>query len=70
MVYELIGIRDTTDPELSADDGAMRICAMTTGAMAALTAGHRAEARAKYHEILAETPADPVARFMFNELAD
>jgi class 3 adenylate cyclase len=70
MVYELIGIRDTTDPELSAGDEATRLCAMTTGAMAALTAGDRAEARAKYHDILAEVPADPVAKFMFDDLVE
>jgi class 3 adenylate cyclase len=70
MVYELIGIRDTTDPELSADDNATRLCAMTTCAMAALTAGHRPGARARYHEILAEYPADPVARIMFDDLVD
>jgi class 3 adenylate cyclase len=70
MVYELIGIRDTTDPELSADSNAIRLSAMTTRAMAALTAGHRAEARAKYQDILAEAPTDPVARIMFDDLAD
>ena len=70
MVYELIGIRDTTDPELSADSNAIRLSAMTTRAMAALTAGHRAEARAKYQDILAEAPTDPVARIMFDDLVD
>lgn len=38
--------------------------------MAALTAGHRAEARAKYQDILAEAPTDPVARIMFDDLVD
>jgi class 3 adenylate cyclase len=70
MVYELIGIRDTTEPELSADSKAIRLSAMTTRAMAALTAGHRAEARAKYQDILAEAPTDPVARIMFDDLVD
>lgn len=70
MVYELIGIRDTADPELLAGDDAARLCAMTSSAMAMLTAGHRAEARAKYHHILAEAPADPVARIMIDDLAD
>ena len=70
MVYELIGIRDTTDPELSADSNAIRLSAMTARAMAALTAGHRAEARVKYQDILAEAPTDRVARIMFDDLVD
>jgi class 3 adenylate cyclase len=69
MVYELIGIRDTADPELSVDNSAAQLCAMTTDAMAALTTGHRAKARAVYHDILTEYPADPVARVMFDDLA-
>jgi class 3 adenylate cyclase len=68
MVYELLGIRDSADPELSADAAATRLCDMTACAMASLTAGHRAEARARYRDILAESPADLVARIMFDEL--
>jgi len=70
MVYELIGIRDTDDPELSADDAATRLCTMTTCAMTALTAGHLIEARVKYERLLAEYPSDPVARFMVDHLMD
>jgi class 3 adenylate cyclase len=70
MVYELIGIRDTDDPELSVDDAATRLCTMTTCAMTALTAGHLTEARVKYQELLAEYPSDPVARFMADHLMD
>jgi hypothetical protein len=70
MVYELIGIRDTDDPELSVDDAATRLCTMTTCAMTALTAGHLTEARVKYQELLAEYPSDPVARFMVDQLTD
>jgi adenylate cyclase len=70
MVYELIGIRDTDDPELSADDAATRLCTMTTCAMTALIAGHLIEARVKYEKLLAEYPSDPVARFMVDHLMD
>jgi class 3 adenylate cyclase len=70
MVYELIGIRDTDDPELSADDAATRLCTMTTCAMTALTAGHLIEARVKYEKLLAEYPSDPVAGFMVDHLMD
>ena len=70
MVYELIGIRDTDDPELSVDDAATRRCTMTTCAMTALTAGHLIEARVKYEKLLAEYPSDPVARFMVDHLMD
>ena len=70
MVYELVGIRDTADPELSADDAATRLCTMTTCAMTALTAGHLTEARVKYQELLAEYPSDPVANFMVEHLVD
>ena len=70
MVYELIGIRDTADPELSAADAATRLCNITACAMTAMTAGHLTEARVKYQEILAEYPSDPVARFMVDHLMD
>jgi class 3 adenylate cyclase len=70
MVYELIGLRDTADPELSAADAATRLCSITACAMTAMTAGHLTEARVKYREILAEYPSDPVARFMVDHLMD
>ena len=64
MVYELIGIRDATDPELRADDAAVRLCAMTTAAMNLWRTGRLDAARAKYREILAAFPDDPVAKLM------
>jgi class 3 adenylate cyclase len=70
MVYELIGVRDTADPELCADDTASHLCAETACAMAALAAGHREQASAKYRNILAQYPADPVATFMCDSLKD
>jgi hypothetical protein len=66
----MVGIRDTADPELSADDAATRLCTMTTCAMTALTAGHLTEARVKYQELLAKYPSDPVANFMVEHLVD
>ncbi len=68
MVYELIGSAIALILNCLADDNATQLCAMTASAMASLTAGRHAEAQGKYHEILAETPADPVARFMFRRV--
>jgi adenylate cyclase len=70
MVYELMGIRDTVDPELFADAAATRLCTMTTCALTALTAEHLTEAQVKYQELLAEYPSDPVARYMVDHLTD
>ena len=65
LCYELIGIRNTADPELVGAERAEQLCAMTVAAMERLIAEQPAEAHAKYAEILASFPADPVARHMF-----
>jgi class 3 adenylate cyclase len=64
MVYELIGIRDTDDPELRADEDVVRLCAMTSAAVNLSMAGHTDAAKAKYREILDAFPDDPIARLM------
>ena len=65
MAYELIGIRDTDDPELVGAERAGELCALTVAAMELLLAEEPVEAHDKYGEILASFPDDPVARHMY-----
>jgi class 3 adenylate cyclase len=65
MAYELLGIRNTTDPELAGQPQSERLCAMTAAAMDLLIAEEPVEAHDKYGEILAIFPDDPVAKHMF-----
>ena len=64
MVYELIGVAGSADPELQASERDMLLCRMTEAAMTALTAGRFAEAIRLYGELLGEFPDDPVGRQM------
>jgi len=65
MAYELIGIRNTTDPELIGDERAEKLCAMTVAAMELLIAEEPVEAHEKYGEILMAFPDDPVGKHMY-----
>jgi adenylate cyclase len=64
MVYELMGIAGSADPELQASERDRLLCRMTDAAMTALTAGRFAEAIRLYGELLGEFPDDPVGRQM------
>jgi class 3 adenylate cyclase len=64
VVYELLGIAGSVDPELRAGERDIVRCRLTMKAMACLTAGNFAEARDRYEELLAEFPDDKVARLM------
>ncbi len=64
MAYELIGIRDTSDPELQSPEGAAQLCTMTVAAMELLMAEDPIAAHERYAEILALFPTDPVAQHM------
>jgi adenylate cyclase len=64
MVYELLGIAGSADPELRASERDMLLCRMTKAAMTALTAGRFAEAIRLYGELLGEFPDDPVGQQM------
>jgi adenylate cyclase len=64
LVYELLGVADSVDPELKAGERDIVRCRMTTTAMECLTDGRVAEARGRYEELLAEFPDDKVARLM------
>jgi len=62
LVYELLGVAGSVDPELKAGERDIVQCRMTTMAMACLTDGRLAEALDRYDELLAEFPDDKVMR--------
>ena len=64
MVYELLGIAGSDDPELRADERDIARCKTTTTAMACLTSGRVAEARDLYEKLLSKFPDDKVAKLM------
>jgi hypothetical protein len=64
LVYELLGIAGSDDPELKAGERDIARCKMTTMAMACLTSGDVAQALDLYEKLLAEFPDDTVARLM------
>lgn len=67
MVYELLGIADSDDPELRADPDILELGRLTAEAMQRFEAGDRAAAGAQYAAILQRFPDDPVARSMLRE---
>jgi class 3 adenylate cyclase/ABC-type nitrate/sulfonate/bicarbonate transport system substrate-binding protein len=62
MIYELLGIRDSDDPELRASDDAARLCELTGEASISFERGEFEHAARRYADILREFPDDPVAR--------
>jgi class 3 adenylate cyclase len=70
MVYELMGIKETDDPELRADAAACELGTMTEAASACLERGDVTEAVRRYRMISAAFPNDPVARSLLRELAE
>jgi hypothetical protein len=67
MIYELLALRASDDPELSVRDWDERLCAMTWQASQQFEAGDFAAAERAYRAILEEFSDDPVARFMLKE---
>ncbi|SHK52239.1 ABC-type nitrate/sulfonate/bicarbonate transport system, substrate-binding protein [Bradyrhizobium lablabi] len=67
MIYELLAIRASDDPELSVRDRDERLCAMTWKASQWMEAGDFAAAERGYRDILDNFPADPVAKVMLEE---
>jgi adenylate cyclase len=61
MIYELLGIRNSSDPELAPPDGAEGLCDMTRVASGYFERGEFDEAACRYEEILRSFPGDPVA---------
>jgi hypothetical protein len=64
MVYELLGIADSDDPELKARPDDKRLSEMTWNASASFENARFAEAACRYSEILKEFPNDAVAQSM------
>jgi class 3 adenylate cyclase/ABC-type nitrate/sulfonate/bicarbonate transport system substrate-binding protein len=62
MIYELLGITGSDDPELAPRPTDARLAQMTTAASEAFERGDRVRAASLYRAILDEFPDDPVAR--------
>ena len=62
MIYELLGIRDSDDPQLAVPDGFERLREMTLAASSCFEKGRFDEAAQRYEEILKEFPDDTVAK--------
>jgi adenylate cyclase len=62
MVCELLGIRNSDDPDLAVPDGVNQLCNMTRAASGYFERGELKEAARCYEEILQAFPGDPVAK--------
>jgi class 3 adenylate cyclase/ABC-type nitrate/sulfonate/bicarbonate transport system substrate-binding protein len=67
MIYELLALRASEDPELTARDRDEQLSAMTWQASMQIEAGDFAAAAHAYRAILDNFPGDPVAKFMLRE---
>ena len=67
MVYELLALRATDDPELGIRDRDEQLSAMTYHASEQIEVGDLAAAERAYRAILDDFPGDPVAVFMLKE---
>jgi class 3 adenylate cyclase/ABC-type nitrate/sulfonate/bicarbonate transport system substrate-binding protein len=62
MIYELLAIRSTDDPELAASDGQEQLAEKTQAASSYFEGGDLDEAARRYQEILRAYPQDPLAK--------
>jgi class 3 adenylate cyclase/ABC-type nitrate/sulfonate/bicarbonate transport system substrate-binding protein len=62
MIYELLGIKTSDDPELKASEDAVRLCELTREASFYFERGELHQAARGYQEILHAFPDDPVAK--------
>ncbi len=69
MIYELIALRISDDPDLRVRDRDETLSAMTWQASQKFEAGDVAAAERAYRDILKEFPEDSLARFMIAECA-
>jgi class 3 adenylate cyclase/ABC-type nitrate/sulfonate/bicarbonate transport system substrate-binding protein len=67
MIYELLGLRASDDPDLKVRDRDEQLSAMTWQASQQIEAGDFVAAERGYRTILEEFPRDPVAKFMHEE---
>ena len=70
MIYELLALRTSDDPELKVRDRDEQLCAMTWQASQKFEAGDLLAAECVYGDILKEFPEDTLARFMLAECAE
>jgi adenylate cyclase len=68
MIYELLGIRNSIDPELTLRGNDQKLSEMTWDAASCFERGEFAAAAAHYREILQVFPNDPVAMEMLRGL--
>jgi len=66
MIYELLGISNSSDPELAAPAGFEKLCEMTWAASSHFERGNFDEAARRYEEILLAFPQDPLARSLLS----
>jgi adenylate cyclase len=64
MIYELLGVRGSSDPELAIREQDVRLCKMTWDASSSFEQGDFVAAAARYQEILKLFPSDPVAKLL------
>jgi adenylate cyclase len=62
MIYELVGLANSNDPELEAQPADRRLCEMTRLASKCFEAGDLEGAACRYREILEQFPDDGVAK--------
>jgi hypothetical protein len=67
MIYELLGIVGSDDPELSPEDNAAELIRLTSEASTLFESGRFNEAAAAYGDILGRYPDDAVAKAMLAE---
>jgi adenylate cyclase len=66
MIYELLAIRSTDDPELAASDGQEQLAEKTQAASSYFERGDLDEAARRYQEILQAYPQDPLAKSLLS----
>jgi class 3 adenylate cyclase/ABC-type nitrate/sulfonate/bicarbonate transport system substrate-binding protein len=67
MIYELLAVRASDDPELGVRGRDEQLSAMTWQASQYIEAGDFAAAKSAYRAILDNFPGDPVAKYMLTE---
>ena len=69
MIYELLGIKNSADPELAIRDADQKLGEMTWDASNCFERGEFAAAAGRYREMLKQFPNDPVAKAMLRGLS-
>jgi class 3 adenylate cyclase/ABC-type nitrate/sulfonate/bicarbonate transport system substrate-binding protein len=69
MIYELLALKSSDDPELTARGGEAQLSEMTWNALQLMESGDFPAAERSYGNILESFPDDPVAKLMMKECA-